>query len=335
MIKVPNLIDVNALEFSGMIQNYQLSEGEIFDFSGVHNCDPFPMLVVAGAIRQLRKHSDVKKCSAQECENSYAEHMRFYRAMGIQKGKDFSEDYGNQRYLPITCLKLSDLRELGASNLERIQEVIVTKSKTMANVLSQGNESYKKMLSYALTEIMRNIPEHSQAEAIWYCAQYWPSYDLVELAIMDEGIGIRESLLSNSAYQDVVKSDEEALRYAVSPGISRTFSPGGTNISTDEWANSGYGLYMISHICAELGGSFIIASGDSALKLDEHGIRAYKKPCHVQGTTICLRLRLSHMNDYEEIAKRILNMGEKEAKESGQAIRSASKSTCSILGYDE
>ena len=35
MIKVPNLTDVNALEFSGMIQNYQLSEGEIFDFSGI------------------------------------------------------------------------------------------------------------------------------------------------------------------------------------------------------------------------------------------------------------------------------------------------------------
>ena len=141
MIKVPDLNADNALAFSGLIQNYQLSEGEIFDFSNVHNCDPFPMLVVARSIRQLKNRSDVKICSAHECKNSYAEHMRFYRAMGIKKGKDFSENYGNQRYLPITCLKLSELRDIGASNLERIQEVIVNKSKIMASVLSQGNES--------------------------------------------------------------------------------------------------------------------------------------------------------------------------------------------------
>ena len=77
MIKVPDLTANNALEFSGELQDYQLSEGEVFDFSEVHNCDPFPMLVVSRTIWQLRKHSDVKKCVAHECKNGYAEHMRF------------------------------------------------------------------------------------------------------------------------------------------------------------------------------------------------------------------------------------------------------------------
>lgn len=91
---------------------------------------------------------------------------------------------------------------------------------------------------------------------------------------------------------------------------------------------------MISHICEELGGSFIIASGESALKIDNHGLKAYTKPCHIRGTAICLRVRLSQMGNYEEIARKILNKGEKEAKENGQAIKSASKSTRSILGYE-
>lgn len=69
MIKVPDLTANNALEFSGELQDYQLSEGEVFDFSEVHNCDPFPMLVVSRTIWQLRKHSDVKKCVAHECKN--------------------------------------------------------------------------------------------------------------------------------------------------------------------------------------------------------------------------------------------------------------------------
>lgn len=50
MIKVPDLTANNALEFSGELQDYQLSEGEVFDFSEVHNCDPFPMLVVSRTI---------------------------------------------------------------------------------------------------------------------------------------------------------------------------------------------------------------------------------------------------------------------------------------------
>lgn len=41
---------------------------------------------------------------------------------------------------------------------------------------------------------------------------------------------------------------------------------------------------MISRICAELGGSFIIASGDAALKVDKNGMKTYPKPCHLQGT---------------------------------------------------
>lgn len=60
--------------------------------------------------------------------------------------------------------------------IEQIQEVIENKAKLMANVLSKGNDPFKKWLKYILTEIMRNIPEHSGADAIWYCSQYWPSY---------------------------------------------------------------------------------------------------------------------------------------------------------------
>ena len=333
MIYVPDLTVKSALEFSKEIHNCFLEEGEVFDFSKVHNCDPFPMLVVSSSIRQRRNESDVKKCVAKNCNNSYAEHMRFYTAIGIKHGKGFDENYGNQRYLPITKLDIKELREQGATNLERIQEVIVSKSNLMANVLSQGNSSYKKWLSYALTEIMRNIPEHSNAKEIWYCAQYWPSYDLVELAILDEGIGIRESLLSNIAYESLISKDKDALKYALKPGISRTFVPGKSNSSMDEWANSGYGLYMVSRTCAALGGSFIILSGDAAMKVDEDGIKEYPQNCYLKGTAIQIRVRLSQMVKYEDVVQKILSEGEKEAKEDKKTIKSASKSTKHILGY--
>jgi nitrate/nitrite-specific signal transduction histidine kinase len=47
---------------------------------------------------------------------------------------------------------------------------------------------------YSLAEILRNFLEHSQAQELWYAAQYWQSRNWVELATLDEGIGIRRSL---------------------------------------------------------------------------------------------------------------------------------------------
>ena len=51
--------------------------------------------------------------------------MRFYKAIGINRGRELDENYGNNYYLPITKLTIKDLREDGIKNLERIQEVIV------------------------------------------------------------------------------------------------------------------------------------------------------------------------------------------------------------------
>ena len=332
MILMPNLNVKNALDFTNTLYNYKLEEGEEFDFINVRNCDPFPMLVVSSAVRQLRKRSDVKKCRASNLKNGYAEHMRFYTAMGIKKGRGFDEDYGSNTYLPITRLKISDLRTQGAASLERIQEVIENKANLMANVFAQGNISYKKWISYALTDMMRNIPEHSHANEIWYCAQYWPSYDLVELAILDEGIGIKESLLSNIAYEELISNDEDALLLALNPGVSRTFIPGGHNLSDDDWANSGYGLYMVSRTCAALDGDFIIASGDTAIKVAGDRVSTYKRGCRIKGTAIQLRVHLHKMNNIEEITKLILKAGEEAAHDSNRAIKSASKSSKRIIG---
>lgn len=144
MVKVPNLTFNNALKFANELSQLELEEGEEFDFSNVHNCDPFPMLLTSTVIRQLRKNSGIKQCRALHCDNSYAEHMRFYKAIGINQGRELSENYGNNNYLPITKLEIDDLRNDGIKNLEKIQEVIVKKSKLMARVLSRGNISLEK-----------------------------------------------------------------------------------------------------------------------------------------------------------------------------------------------
>jgi hypothetical protein len=50
------------------------------------------------------------------------------------------------------------------------------------------------------------------------------------------------------------------------PGISGRAYEGGPKLRDDEWANSGYGLFMTSQICAT-GGSFAVCSGDRGILL--------------------------------------------------------------------
>lgn len=337
MKKVPNLICREALDYTAYLHNHMPEDTDVFDFIQIETCEPFPMLLVSSAIREYR--SSIKdhishSHAALNCNNTYANTMRFFRATGIDKGRSLKEDYGNQNYMPITRLCIDDLQR--QSDFYIIQDIIEQKAGEMATVLSRNTNPLKSLLKYTLTEIMRNIPEHSGTNTFWYCMQHWPSKDKVELAFLDEGMGIRKSLLSNPAYSRLVDDDRSALMYAIRPGISSAFAPGGRNLREEEWANSGYGLYMISSLCAELGGDFIIASGDTAMQIrmgTNNSVTYSYQSCFVDGTAIRIVIKPSRINDYKNVAKRILSTGERTAKSNGKSIEYASTSTRKI--FDE
>ena len=338
MKNVPNLTYKKALDYTIYLQNHEAKDDDQFNFIQVETCEPFPMLVTSTAIRQYRKR--ISQHISDEtlfinCKNTYANTMRFFRATGIDKGKSFDEDYGNNNYLPITRLDINRLREEGIANYDQIQVIIEKKADDMALVLSRGSQNLKRLLKYTFTEIMRNVPEHSNADSIWYCAQYWPTKDFVELAFIDEGIGIKNSLLTNYAYTQIIDSDKKALEYAIKPGVSSSFAPGSQNMDKSEWANSGFGLYMISNLCAELGGDFTLASGETALKVSKNTydgqIQHTFMRCFINGTAIRITIKPSSINSYENVARQILKNGEALAKADGKSIHFASMSTKKIL----
>ncbi len=211
-----------------------------------------------------------------------------------------------------------------------IGDVIEERSDKMAIVLSRGDEKLRRSLTFLLREMIRNVPEHSGAGEVWICAQYWASYQLVELALLDEGVGIKESLLQNPAYKKMISNDKKALVFALQPGISRSFSPADRNNNDDDyWRNSGYGLYMASELCANLGGSFIIASGNSALKRYKYYDRqkAQNIPTFFNGTVVQLRISTSEIANYELVKTEILKDGEKIVQSNRKAFLHASQSS--------
>lgn len=184
-------------------------------------------------------------------------------------------------------------------------------------------------MAFVIRELMRNIPKHSKSDTIWYCAQYWPSYDLVELAILDEGVGIKKSLSENINHVHMIKTDEDAIRLSLEPGISGIMIENKSYLSQGEWDNSGYGLYMLSEMCAELNASFILASGKYAVKVcKENGnIACRSRETNVYGTAIQIRIKPSATVDYNEIRRKIVLRGEAKARKNSNDILTASKSS--------
>lgn len=168
-------------------------------------------------------------------------------------------------------------------------------------------------LVYALREIMRNSVEHSNANRILICGQCQPAYDSVEFAILDEGVGIYDSLRRNPKLE--VSCCENALDLSVQPGVSGTFigSKRRKSLSHSEWDNSGYGLYVVSRLCQK-GGFFALTSGNKSLSMGQKGIKFFDASHN--GTAILLKFNLSKISELKSNLKSIIADGREIASKS-------------------
>ncbi len=296
---------IGAIAANREVFSLPVSNVYTFDFGALEWVEPFGMLVFA---RQLRIFADLRKparCRAINHEkHGYAAHMGFFRSFGLAFGHVPGEAPGSSRYVPITELKIEVIqREAGCSGQDE-REVIEKRCAQLAAVLAQ-NESgaVQSTLSYSLREIFRNVLEHSRAESIWYAAQYWEGKNLVELSVLDQGVGMRKSLSRNPHLK--MENDVDALRYALLPGISGVAYKGGPKLRKDEWVNSGYGLFMTSQLCAR-GGSFLICSGDAGLQM--RGGETTTMDVGITGTALRMEIYLPEvrglMESLEDLRKR-------------------------------
>ena len=203
-------------------------------------------------------------------------------------------------------------------------------SEELALTLTQNADSpVNDTLRFCIREIIRNTFEHSKSDAVWVCGQYWPTKNSTEIAIMDEGQGILNSLRLNRHYD--VSSDIDANKLALQPGVSRMF--GIRQDPDDPWQNSGYGLFMSSSLCT-IGGHFIISSGADTTFVDSQHQQHYQSS--TQGTIICLSLKTDNVDNLSTVLKKLSRKGEEISRSYGKnRILTASKvsSIASIVSH--
>lgn len=308
-IKVPNSLDLaSALKLSIVLSQLEESEEFIFDFSNTMKTEPFPMLMVSSEIRRLRtKYPGSKMACVNYKHMTYAGHMGFFRAFGLDFGKAPGEASGSSRYLPLTIFNVATIKRKAAEQSIEVGDQVERESKRLAAILCGGDSgSLFDTLSYSVREMMRNVVEHSNSSRFGICAQYWPSKKRVEVAILDRGMGLKESLKHNPHLD--VSDDKAAINYALMPAVSGKTFKGSKSKQKGPWANSGFGLYMTNRICRN-GGNFFIASGSYGMLLTKFGEGKSYSDCQFKGTAIRMVLRTDQIADLKDSLETYRNEG--------------------------
>ncbi len=312
-ITLPERVDTPAaLRVAKELVAHSSVDAIMIDFGDVTWIEPFGMLYISMTIQSLRASFPRLRVFAQKYHaQGYAIHMGFLQHCGISVGSRWRSATGSDTYSPITEIKLSELKARAFSNKMVIQDEIEAAAQKLAALLIRDREEENlfNVVQYSIRELGRNIAEHSDSSNLLYCAQFWPAKKRIEVCMADRGVGLFETLQANPHIE--IETDVDAIKAAILPGISG--KPILENASYDDpWANSGFGLFVLSQLCAR-GGNFFIVSGKGGLLIgqgSEHIVET-----QYSGTAVRLVLSTDEIGGLSESLKRITEEGAVIAKE--------------------
>lgn len=309
-IKLPfNLNLKESINFCNSIDYKEIDDEIIYDYSNMNgNLEPFGMLIVGSKMRELMNdYPDICYSDYNFKDKLYAANMGFFESVNQQFGKKCVNANGNGNFISINVENIRDsfikAFELGYGyEIERYIETQL--SNRIVTVLARGNNELRECLNYCIVEIIRNIYDHSKSENLWYAGQYWPTKDLVEVAILDEGKGIYKSISENKRLN--VDTVEDALQLALLPGISKCSKA--IEGKAEGYDNAGFGLYMIKEICNELG-EFTIVSDTKCMTINSGRISF--SDTNFKGTAIRIRIKPSRIagKNIKELITRLSREG--------------------------
>jgi hypothetical protein len=297
----------------------------IFDLAKVEHVPPFGMLFTAACIRRYKRSafaqfyptagglspkstaamlSEIATDGHPTCRcvcnarNHYASHMGFWQSLGETLGKSPGEASGSSRYLPVTRVRRTEVVAAATQRHREPGDIIYDDADRLAEILcQQAGNSLENTLSYSIRELFRNVWEHSGSHDLWYAAQYWPTKEYVEIAVLDEGVGVMTSLRENP--ENRVDNELQAIVMATRRGVSgskprptlRTVSG---EAAESRWINSGWGLFVLREL-ARKAGSLLIVSNNSVVLFVDDSVRSFD--CSFAGTAVRLVLRPSKLKD--------------------------------------
>jgi len=326
IIRLPRTFgDVDAIEFLNALDRERFSNELVYHFSDIVFVFPFGTLLIAEKIRELSANRRAKLLSnrigdansireADRGALGYLKFFGFFTYIGVPLGSDYNRPIRRSNYTPINTITIKALTyDLGK---EHWTESIIARCEQIASIVS-ANKQVSIELAYCIREIVRNVFEHSESDRCTVMAQLYSSTNIVEISIVDCGIGIVNSLRAELGNG---KSDAEILERALLPGISSKHD----HEVIKGWKNSGFGLYILSELGKQYG-EFAIVSGGIYLKYYDGNRKSLIDDVAYSGTAIKLRLSLRDVDYFPNQLEGIVRRGEDYTEELfGKRIKASS-----------
>lgn len=322
-----------SLAFSKTMAAIEDAEEYVFDFKHTQNTEPFAMLLISSEIRRLIRNKPHARVLCTNFKHmNYAAHMGFFQAFGLDHGKVPGEAKGSPRYIPMRIFDSATLqKEAETKGIEVGQEIEENSSQMASMLCGEPQGTIHETLTYSMREIMRNVIEHSESPRFGICAQYWPSKNKVEVAILDRGIGLRQTLSQNPHID--ASNDKNSINYALMPAVSGKAFKGARIRKKGHWVNSGFGLYMTNRICRN-GGNFFIASGKSGLLLTSGKGGKKWHECDLLGTAVRMVVKTDQISGLREALAKYKEEGY-EFQKQYQEIVNIDPSSASLMLSDD
>lgn len=333
-LRLPEQLDeTGALDFAKRMFDIDRAGKYRLDFSPLKFARPLGTLLLASELRrffstQERSFTATGIDAGGRAAHSYLAHVGFFKGIGLPIGNRPGEATGSSTYVPIMVLTRSELEAAVRASLslesDRTRFGVAIQqeaSKLAALVTGDRRPRVNSQITYCLREVIRNVFEHGRTNHCTVQAQLMTD-GYVEVAIADRGCGILASLSGRHGVSD----DTGALQAAVQPGVS------GAPIEDDDgevWANSGYGLYVLSEVGKRYG-SFALFSGSGVLRTDGSGAATSTSAHRIAGTAVGLKFRQLKKGRFDAELTEIVRAGERLAAEQGRPARASMSTRLSV-----
>jgi anti-sigma regulatory factor (Ser/Thr protein kinase) len=215
-----------------------------------------------------------------QINNSYLNHSGFYDYV---HAKHPAEVEDQNHYPEKEVVKIE--REKKLSNIEPREDKIISLLQQFSLFDARQIELFNSII---LTEAFNNVTEHGVSHrdrGWWLLAQYHKKHGIISLCIADNGIGIRNTLMTGPQSDDIGKSIANtpendgkfikmAIEETVSGALAAPLKTAGGFLSSKKYekgAHRGNGLKRITSTCEKLGIPFTILSHHGYVFLDASG----------------------------------------------------------------
>lgn len=228
---------------------------------------------------------------------SYMSRMKFFSLLGCQFEDNRNCNIANSKFVDYREIENTERRD---SNADALAESIATciageqceldiEDFTFSDYLPE--DGFYDSIVYSVTELVKNVQQHSRGTG-YIGAQYYPTSDVTQIAIIDTGIGIRGSFIhSDSPYAAKITDDISALKKALEPEVSSKFYK---NSMTGDSENAGVGLTFLKELVSQTEGRFQAVSGGAML----YDGNSSQLTVPYQGTYICLSFKRKALNRF-------------------------------------